>query len=619
MILCLLSGRTKLQIPDRVAQLMNQSADPCQDFYVYACGNWGSFHTKAVYDNLIHLLDFNYHKLLSDLLENNMKKPTEPRFVGLVRDFYTSCRKNLTTSQASEILKEIIQKPYYSQSDVTIALTAAFRIDVLLDMGKEKMSLVWAEIMLRPSPDWDWTPNDTYRETITRDEFDELWEYFSAGTNDKDGIWWRLQQLERNLLEPYEKAEEVSEDQRHRIEVPPCWLLPWPKLPVYKLAPMITVLTSQSYNFLLPYIYLRILLTQKHRPHSNNRFWQIGRIECAEQTRGILSHPTVWLIEQYHPKLKEDTQLQGIFVELKHRFGQKLRANRNWFSPRTQYFLLAKLEKMMLRLSILPRQDSTAHAVTREINKHYRGLRFNTSDYFGNLMRGWEHQRPRNVSLPDGLEENFQNTHFRKRRGWLKTQINGYGSFSSPFFMPRTNMLIVPLSLLAYPLYEQNQLDVLTYSSLGFILGHELSHGFAPIDVSFGPRGQWTSWAQADFAWNRHFQSQIKCLNNVFGNRLATEKFADAIGLELAYFAYFHVSESDRKRNVSAISTLENRRLFFLNFAQFFCSNERLWDQSAEHGSDRQRVNEAVYLFPPFFEAFNCQLSIKKDLTCKLY
>ena len=57
--------------------------------------------------------------------------------------------------------------------------------------------------------------------------------------------------------------------------------------------------------------------------------------------------------------------------------------------------------------------------------------------------------------------------------------------------MPELNSIVVPLGIQQAPIYRDKQLQVLTYGSLGFIVGHELTHGFDNNGAKFDKEGNY--------------------------------------------------------------------------------------------------------------------------------
>lgn len=497
--------------------------------------------------------------------------------------------------------------------ELSVGLTAAFRLQVLIDLNDSNTYDVWKQLMSHRK---HWDPNTTNREPLTREMFDKLWASLpKIPFPFKEYYWRELSELEEKIMS-YGSEDDGFDSGDLVTRIPPFWMMPWPNgnITYENLSQMAHWLDIKANEFILTYIYMRLKLVAEG---VSTESWHIDRDQCAEQSRQILSHPAAWLVEKNHPRLKEEPVLQDIFAELKQRFGQKLLANRNNFTRSTQHFLLGKLKRMRLRLSILPR-NSSAQSMVRRIERHYRDVHMNASDYFGNLHIGLNHSRShKKYAQLWAIVFGRQLIPSRISKSDLyPTQVRGYGTYASAFYIVKQNMLIVPLSLLEPPFYTHGQPSILTYSALGFILGHELSHGFDSEGMTFSSHGVGSSAVDRELDRNPRFQQELGCLRRRFG-RKRYEKFADASGLELAYSAYFDTAQTDHKRNRSAEELVTQKQQFFHNFAQFFCSDKELL-QAHDHGSDRKRVNDAVAHFEPFREAFSCGPSPRRR-QCRLY
>ncbi|XP_017064777.1 endothelin-converting enzyme-like 1 [Drosophila eugracilis] len=578
-------------------------SNPCHNFYEAACGNWSAIHAKDPYSTVTEQLDMDYAGKLADLLDKE-KGDNEPRFLQLLRNFYTSCRQPLTMDQTLELLRQLIMMPWINDNMLAVGMTAAFRIDVLADIKKSNLGTIWKQLLIRSTP---WNLNETNRELMTREQFDLLWP--AESYYDPDFFWSELSNLESNIMRNAtldsddDSTEDVVDGWPEEL-IPTFWILPWPKaLPTYSyINRLIYSLSHTSHKFLLIYLYLRLKLIQ-----GPIEPWHVDRVECAGQSRMILSHPAVWLIEQNHPRLQLEPVLQDIFIDLKQRFGQKLRANRNHFPLHINQFLLTKLKRMTLRLSILPK--GSAKSVERQIDRYYTGVRITPTDYFGNLLNALQYHN---------FQGKYRARSMPNRNSFVPVNVHEYGTFASPFYMTENNMLIVPLSLLGPPIYTPDQPDILTYSSLGFILGHELTHGYDPGNVFFNSRGVISPMVKRSLNMNSRFRDELKCLNHWFGDG-RDEKYSDSNGLELAYSAYFDTAPTDHKRTKNEEDLMVQKQQFFYNWAQFFCSDDiALMEQyGSNHGNDRSRINDAVATFKPFRETFDCGPTLRQQ--CRLF
>src|SRR3954468_15727075 len=79
---------------------MDQTADPCDDFYQYACGGWIKNHPAPAdqpYYGRFHELQDRNNEILRDILDQAAKPsaPAEQRKIG---DYYASCMAETTIS-----------------------------------------------------------------------------------------------------------------------------------------------------------------------------------------------------------------------------------------------------------------------------------------------------------------------------------------------------------------------------------------------------------------------------------------------------------------------------------------------------------------------------------------
>ncbi|XP_032588419.1 neprilysin-1 [Drosophila mojavensis] len=620
------------RLPVYIQRHMNASADACVDFYEHACGGWSLAHADDVYASQLEQLDYEYHASLAELLEQQ-PGPQEPRFVQLLRDSYVACRRLDKRYDAAQFVRWLAEWSRGETESETESASASERgngsalIHLLKTYGlgellqyeneeeeeeAEAEALSDAEQRLLqlqlpwPNPE-DYLSDAGDYEMLTHASFRQLYRELQPLGVAERRLWKQLHRLEQQLCRCAQQQEQEQEQMRPLM----LWLLPLPaasarpsatRRPAY-LSCVSALLAEQPVSLLAAYLQLRLLRLLQQLPAP-----AFGRQQCAAQSRQLLTHAAVWLLQQQVPHAQRhhtnDTMHQ-LFEQLRQQFKLQLQVNRNRFDNATQSFLLQKLQRMRLRVGVLP--SGSPEQQQQQLEEHYAQLQLRANDYYGNLL-ALLRQTQRWAAGAEGEAAD----------GLFVVQSDGFGSYASCFFLFSRNLVVLPHSLLAANLYRSHQPKVFTHSGLGFLLAHELSHGFDLSGVVYDGRGKLASRQQRQrLSSNARFANQKTCLKRRHAE-IADEKFADLNGLSLAYDSYF-TAHCQHKEATGARCGTAVQQHFFLNFAQFFCRDDLQPEDTSEHGSSRQRVNDAVASSQHFARAFGCERSRHKHPLCQLY
>ncbi|KAH8332431.1 hypothetical protein KR074_003101 [Drosophila pseudoananassae] len=200
------------------------------------------------------------------------------------------------------------------------------------------------------------------------------------------------------------------------------------------------------------------------------------------------------------------------------------------------------------------------------------------------------------------------------------------------FYSHRLNAIHVMAGTLHPPVYHPEWPSSLKFGTLGFLVGHELTHPFDTKGCQFDFEGHmrnwwWSSRSRVTFLrramcfvdlFNRYHIPEID--RNINGKRTQDENIADSGGLQGALDAYRNRMKQLKKRSEGDNVTLEceqipgldlsPEQLFFLGFAQMMCADfeqENYWEELAkEHTIDKFRVLGAVSNNPDFAQVYNC-------------
>lgn len=267
----------------------------------------------------------------------------------------------------------------------------------------------------------------------------------------------------------------------------------------------------------------------------------------------------------------------------------------SWMSPETKKEALVKL-----------------HAVTNKIGypdkwRDYSSLQIVKGDYLGNMYRTnqFDTKRDRNkIGKPVDRTE------------WDMTPptVNAY-------YDPTQNNINFPAGILQPPFYSNKADDAVNYGGIGAVIGHELTHGFDDEGRQFDANGNLRDWWQKKD--EEEFTKLASCIDEEYssfqplpgvhlrGKLTLGENTADNGGLRLAYMALMDslAKNTEEKKEKDGYSTAQR---FFIGWGQIWCENERpesqrLLIQTDPHSPAKYRVNGVVKNMEAFTEAWGCK------------
>lgn len=297
--------------------------------------------------------------------------------------------------------------------------------------------------------------------------------------------------------------------------------------------------------------------------------------------------------------------------EIEHQMGNDIESI-TWMSPETKKQALIKL-----------------HAVTNKIGypdkwRDYSSVKIVDNDYFGNWYRANEFESKRQ-------RDKIGRPVDRAEWGMTPPTVNAY-------YEPTENNINFPAGILQPPFYSNHADDAVNYGAIGVVIGHELTHGFDDQGRKFDADGNLKDWWQKSD--EEQFTKLSNCLVNEYGSfspvsgielngKLTLgENTADNGGIRLAYLALM----DDLAKKSIPVSQKEDgytqTQQFFLGFAQVWCENvrpeqARLWAQTDPHSPGRFRTNGVVSNLPQFSEAFGCKegdkMYVAKGKGCRVW
>jgi endothelin-converting enzyme/putative endopeptidase len=198
---------------------------------------------------------------------------------------------------------------------------------------------------------------------------------------------------------------------------------------------------------------------------------------------------------------------------------------------------------------------------------------------------------------------------------------------------PQMNEINFPAGVLQPPAFDPKMDDAPNYGNTGGTIGHELTHGFDDEGRRFDARGNLRDWwTEAD---GKEFERRASCISDQYSNYIAVdevhvngkltlgEDVADLGGLILAYRAW--LTETARK-SPAAKDELTPSQRFFVGYGQSWCSNarpetQRLRAITDPHSPEKYRTNGVISNMPEFSKAFACKAGqpMVREPVCKIW
>jgi len=212
---------------------------------------------------------------------------------------------------------------------------------------------------------------------------------------------------------------------------------------------------------------------------------------------------------------------------------------------------------------------------------------------------------------------------------WLMTPptVNAY-------YNPLENNINFPAGILQPPFFIKAADDAVNFGAAAAVVGHELTHGFDDQGRRFDAQGNLRDWwTEAD---GKAFDERALCIDKQYSGYTAVddiklngkltlgENVADNGGLRLAWMALNELMKT--KPLPAKADGLSPQQRFFVGWGQMWCENRsdeiaRLHAKTNPHSPGRYRTNGVVSNMPEFAAAFSCSAPAKmvQQPVCRVW
>jgi putative endopeptidase len=190
------------------------------------------------------------------------------------------------------------------------------------------------------------------------------------------------------------------------------------------------------------------------------------------------------------------------------------------------------------------------------------------------------------------------------------------------YYQDSTNDINFPAGILQPPFYQYGMDPAVNYGAIGAVIGHEMTHGFDDQGSKFDGHGNKRVWftPQDEARFTQRTDCEVKEYSgfsplpgqHLNGKLTLGENTADNGGIRVSYQALQKVldaePEADRAKKINGYT--QDQR-FFLSFAQVWCENtspqmQQMLLKADPHSPGEFRTNGVVQNFSAFGQAFGC-------------
>jgi predicted metalloendopeptidase len=633
-----------------VKEAMDTTADPCQDFYQYACGGWIKNtelpSDKARWTRSFSVIREANREFIRDVLKDAAGKPGDDPDRKRLGDFYGSCMDEKAVEAAGAKPLEPLMKLVSTVEDAgsLIAVSAKLQrwgIGALLGLGvfpdfkNPDLSIAWFFQGGIGMPDRDYYVSDDenkknllveYEKHVAR-MFQLLGdEEKTAAKNAADVL-----AFETELARASRSAQEMRDWERlyNKIDISGLSELT-PGLPWKKFMVGIGYPDVRDISVATPEFFERVEELARETPKGVLQTYL--RWHVAVGLAGVLSSDFVNAnFEFYGQKLQGQKEIeprwkrcvdatQGALGEVIGRVFVKERFGGGSKEVATEMIhdIESAFEKNLPDLTWM---DDTTRGRAKDkvatlINKigypdewrDYSGLKLKRGDHFGNSLASREFEFDYDTGKAGKPVD-------RKEWGMSPQQVNAY-------YNPLWNEIVFPAGILQPPFFHKDHPSSMNYGGIGGVIGHELTHGFDDQGRKFDPKGRLNEWWAPEVA--AKFEERAQCVDdfysnyevaegaNVNGKLTLGENIADIGGVKEAYQAYKLWEGRHDLPPPALVEGLANEQLFFVSWGQVWCTvateeYERLQVTTDSHSPGKFRVMGPLANNPDFSRVFSCE------------
>ncbi len=642
-------------------QAMDPSANPCQDFYQYACGGWLASHPipsdRSTWGRFDEVQERNLATLHQILEKASAPSPDRDAVSQKIGNYYAACMDETAIEKSGlapiqpelDRIAAIASKPAMLPELVRLQIEGAnvfFQFGSTPDEKDSKKMIAAADQGGLGLPDRDYYVKTDAESVALRAKylahvgrmFELLGEPAPRASADAKAVMDIETALAKGALDLVSRRDPNKTYHKMTVAelVSLCPGVDWPSFFRGLGAPAFDSLDVTEPNFFrtlesvlvqTPLDNLKAYLRWQYL-HSeagllpsafvNENFDFYGKTltgakELQPRWKRCVEYTDTALGEALGQKFVDETfgaEGKKRTLELVHQIEHAMDTDLKdvaWMTPATREQALHKLNAVADKIGYPDRwRDYSAVKVVRD-------------DALGNSDRAAEFEARRELAKIGKPVD-------PKEWGMTPPTVNAY-------YNPLMNDINFPAGILQPPFYDNRADDASNYGAIGAVIGHELTHGFDDQGRHFDAAGNLSDWWTPEDA--KEFEKRAQCLVDEYssfqpipgvhvnGKLTLGENTADNGGLRLAFMALMDTLKGVTPPKIDGLSTSQR---FFLGWGQIWCQKRteeaaRLRANTDPHAPGEFRVNGVVSNMPEFQQAFSCHLGqpMVRNPACRVW